>query len=90
MSNTITFTNPQPPRDAEPKPKQKRGKVILLSVIGGAVLLTGIGIGAANNGVPTTTTVAAPAPAAPAPACSCSGCTRSGCTRPGTGARSQE
>ena len=71
----------QSPQDAgTPAPRGKRGRVILLSVLGGAVLLTGIGIGASNS-TTTTTTVATPevtktvevpaaasAPAAPAPA----------------------
>ena len=72
-----------PPRPTQDAPTSsangKGGRVILLSVLGGAVLLTGIGIGASNS--TTTTTVAspevtktvevpaaAPAPAASAPA----------------------
>ena len=71
----------QSPQDAgTPAPRGKRGRVILLSVLGGAVLLTGIGIGASNSATTTTTVAspevtktvevpaAAPAPAAPAPA----------------------
>ena len=66
----------QSPQDAgTPAPRGKRGRVILLSVLGGAVLLTGIGIGASNS-TTTTTTVASPEvtktvevpAAAPAPA----------------------
>jgi len=71
---------PRPTQDAPiPAPKGKGARGILLSVLGGAVLLTGIGIGASNS--TTTTTVAspevtktvevpaaAPAPASPAPA----------------------
>ena len=69
----------QSPQDAgTPAPRGKRGRVILLSVLGGAVLLTGIGIGASNSTMTTTTVAtpevtktvevpaAAPAPAAPA------------------------
>ena len=69
----------QSPQDAgTPAPRGKRGRVILLSVLGGAVLLTGIGIGASNSAMTTTTVAtpevtktvevpaAAPAPAAPA------------------------
>ena len=72
---------PRPTQDAPtPAPKGKGGRVILLSVLGGAVLLTGIGIGASNSTTTTTTVAspevtktvevpaAAPAPAAPAPA----------------------
>jgi hypothetical protein len=71
----------QSPQDAgTPAPRGKRGRVVLLSVLGGAVLLTGIGIGASNSTTTTTTVAspevtktvevpaAAPAPAAPAPA----------------------
>src|SRR6478735_8949130 len=75
---------PRPTQDAPtPAPKGKGGRVVLLSLLGGAVLLTGIGIGASNS-TTTTTTVASPevtktvevpaaapapaAPAAPAPA----------------------
>ena len=51
---------PRPTQDAPtPAPKGKGGRVILLSVLGGAVLLTGIGIGASNS-TTTTTTVASP------------------------------
>jgi len=72
---------PRPTQDAPtPSAKGKGGRVILLSVLGGAVLLTGIGIGASNSTTTTTTVAspevtktvevpaAAPAPAAPAPA----------------------
>ena len=71
---------PRPTQDAPtPAPKGKGGRVILLSVLGGAVLLTGIGIGASNSTTTTTTVAspevtktvevpaAAPAPAAPGP-----------------------
>ena len=72
---------PRPTQDAPtPAPKGKGGRVVLLSLLGGAVLLTGIGIGASNSTTTTTTVAspevtktvevpaAAPAPAAPAPA----------------------
>ena len=72
---------PRPTQDAPtPAAKGKGGRVILLSVLGGAVLLTGIGIGASNSTTTTTTVAspevtktvevpaAAPPPAAPAPA----------------------
>ena len=72
---------PRPTQDAPtPAPKGKGGRVVLLSLLGGAVLLTGIGIGASNSTATTTTVAspevtktvevpaAAPAPAAPAPA----------------------
>jgi len=72
---------PRPTQDAPtPAAKGKGGRVILLSVLGGAVLLTGIGIGASNNTTTTTTVAspevtktvevpaAAPPPAVPAPA----------------------
>ena len=72
---------PRPTQDAPtPAPKGKGGRVILLSVLGGAVLLTGIGIGASNSTTTTTTVAspevtktvevpaAAPTPAVPTPA----------------------
>jgi hypothetical protein len=72
---------PRPTQDAPtPAANGKGGRIILLSVLGGAVLLAGIGIGASNSTTTTTTVAspevtktvevpaAAPAPAAPAPA----------------------
>jgi len=72
---------PRSPQDAPtPAPRGKGGRVVLLSVFGAAVLLTGIGIGAANNTTTTTTVTspevtktvevpaAAPTPAVPTPA----------------------
>ena len=76
----IVFLEQSPQDAGTPASKGKRGRVILLSVLGGAVLLTGIGIGASNSTTTTTTVAspevtktvevpaAAPPPAAPAPA----------------------
>ena len=77
MGNTISFTNPQPPKDSAPTGQRTSGKAILIAVLGASVVLTGIGIGAASGNSSTTSTVtataaatttsAAPAPAAAAP-----------------------
>src|SRR4051812_17636019 len=49
----------QPPREnGDLAPKDRRGKVILLSVLGGAVLLTAIAIGTANSGTTTASEAA--------------------------------
>ena len=73
MGNTISFTNPQPPKDSAPTGQRPSGKAILIAVLGASVVLTGVGIGAASGNSSTTSTVAATAAAtttsaAPAPA----------------------